>query len=101
MPAFIARPAASLPLCQCIVELTIYINLFVYKPRPTGWRQTMYRKSDRRNVVPTPIVIGKHTETHRDIGVAKFAVSQPPLCEDKGTSMAAHGSFEISRNHQT
>jgi len=47
------------------VELVIYIYLFICKPRPTVWRQTLYRQTDkqtnRRNVGPTPIVIGEHT----------------------------------------
>jgi len=41
------------------VELAIYIYLFIYKPRPTGYRQTTYRHTDKRIIGPTPLVIGE------------------------------------------
>jgi len=33
-------------LCVSEIELTIYIYLFICKPRPTGWKQTTYRQTD-------------------------------------------------------
>jgi len=46
VPASIAQPAASLPLCQR--NRCVYIYLFICKPRPTGWRQTTYRQKNYR-----------------------------------------------------
>jgi len=59
-PAGLDRLACSLYVS--VVELAIYIYLFLCKPHPTGWRHTSYRQKDRRNVGLTPIVIGEHTD---------------------------------------